>query len=102
MDEDQTTEKATATTTTNDHKKEGDPQEFSYDLIFAEFEDQINDNHYHHHHHSADPLNNNLVLFSSHGFSTGNDQERSKDPFLELYDWAENSNESLFKEAKGG
>ncbi|XP_038895360.1 probable WRKY transcription factor 35 [Benincasa hispida] len=102
IDENQTTNKAT---TINDHQDEVDHQEFPYDLIFTEFSEQIN-NHDHdhnrdHHHLSADPLNNSMLMFSSHGFSTGNG-ESSKDPFLELYDWAENSNGSLFKEAKGG
>lgn len=96
MDADQTTEKAIVTTT-NDHQEDGDHQNFPYDLIFTEFADHDNDHD--HHHLSADPLNN--IIFSSHGFSTGNG-EGSKDPFLELYDWADNSNGSLFKEAKGG
>lgn len=114
VEEDQTTEKAATTAPTtidNDHQdREGDHhhQEFPYDLIFADFADQMNghDNrrgHDHHHHDPADPLDN-VLLFSSQG---------SKDPFLELYDWAENNNNqqignyssnanNLFKEANGG
>ncbi|KAL0534707.1 hypothetical protein IC582_028999 [Cucumis melo] len=104
IDEDQTTDKAA--TTTNDNQEEGDHQDFPFDLIFTEFADQMNDlehenDHDHSHHLSADPLNNNMLMFGSHGFSTGNG-EGSKDPFLELYDWVENSSGSLFKEAKGG
>lgn len=95
---DKTTDKA-------DQHKEGDHHDFPYDLFFSKFTYQMNDHdhdHDHDHHHSTDPINNNL-LFSGHEFSTGNDdQESSKDPFLELYDWAENSNGSLFKEAKRG
>ncbi|XP_022142684.1 probable WRKY transcription factor 35, partial [Momordica charantia] len=114
VEEDQTTEKAATTAPTtidNDHQdREGDRhhQEFPYDLIFADFADQMNghDNrcrHDHHHHDPADLLNN-VLLFGSQG---------SKDPFLELYDWAENNNNqqignyssnanNLFKEANGG
>ncbi|XP_022994821.1 probable WRKY transcription factor 35 [Cucurbita maxima] len=94
MNEDQTTEKAATTITTNQHQVEGDHQEFLYDLIFDEFSDQMNE---HDHRHATDTMNDNLLRFSNHGFSKGNDEERSKDPFLELYDWTEKSNGSLFK-----